>query len=202
MTATQTASVIASLFPQFVNMAVSSVEKDGSTSLYQIARLDTKIGKMKNGAEAEYVVLTKADNEAIVVSLHPNVAAKLFKGGESNGYKLVTEGEPAAEEVIETAEDQAALQAELDAENAAIAGAVAAAEAGQPAEEGTIAEEPKEVKVTAKERAMAIFKEVVGAGPVAKEHRAPVIARFKAELGMGAPGASTYYQNCKKAFAA
>lgn len=43
--------------------------------------------------------------------------------------------------------------------------------------------------------AQSIFVEEAAKGD--DKLRARVIARFKAELGMGAPGASTYFQNCK-----
>ena len=56
---------------------------------------------------------------------------------------------------------------------------------------------PKKVKAEKKEskssKALAIYKEMEGAA------RKDVIARYISELGMSKAGASTYYQNAKKA---
>lgn len=53
-----------------------------------------------------------------------------------------------------------------------------------------------EVVVTKAERALEIYNEEFAKG--VDKLRARVIARFIEELGMGKPGSSTYFQNCKK----
>ncbi|MNB96745.1 hypothetical protein D3C75_439550 [compost metagenome] len=53
-----------------------------------------------------------------------------------------------------------------------------------------------EVVVTKAELALKIYQEEFAKG--VDKLRARVIARFIAELNMGKPGSSTYFQNCKK----
>lgn len=176
MTATHAA--FTTLAMSMIGIRVLATEKDGSKTIYNVARLDTKIGTMKDGTKAEYVVLQRADNEAVVVSLHPNVAKKLFNKGADAGFEI----EPVSAADVIAAEEQVELQAELDEQQALTT-----------EDADKVPEVAKEVKVSKKSQAVAIYKEVIAAGGARKE----VIARFTAELGMGAPGASTYYQNCK-----
>lgn len=171
MTAT---TAFASLAASFLGLAVLTTDKTGEVSEFKIARLDTKMGTMKDGSKAEYVVLQRADNENVVISLHPNVAKKLFNKGEADSFKIKP---VSAAEVLE-AEQQAALQAELGDELAGATGDVEVKADKGPSK---------------KDRAVAIYVEVVNAGGARKD----VYARFMKELGMSAPGASTYYQNCK-----
>lgn len=180
MTATQTA--FQALFANFAGLAVISTDKTGVESRYKIASLTEKIGTMKDGTKAEYVLLQREDDDTVVIQLHPNTASKLFKKSEADSFKIA----PVSADEILAAEEEAALQAELDVE---LTGTV-----GEPelAFEEKAAEEVKEP--SKKERALAIFAEVTAAGGARKE----TIARFTTELGLSAPGASTYYQNCKK----
>lgn len=57
-------------------------------------------------------------------------------------------------------------------------------------------EQAVEVVVTKAERALEIYNEEFAKG--VDKLRARVIKRFIEELGMGKPGSSTYFQNCKK----
>lgn len=57
------------------------------------------------------------------------------------------------------------------------------------------ATETNVVVISKAQQAQAIFAEEAAKGD--EKLRARVIARFIAELSMGKPGASTYFQNCK-----
>ena len=123
------ASIIASLYAPLIGKAVISAGKDGQAdSHYTIARLDEKLGSMKDGTKAEYVVLTKDNETGVVLRIHPNSAKKLATQGADGHLKLaapLTEAEYQAaalnlaaegdDEPEMSAEDQAAAQAELDA---------------------------------------------------------------------------------------
>lgn len=179
-------TAFATLAAGFLGLAVIGTDKAGTATEYKIARLDTKMGKLKDGSEAEYVILQRADDENVVIALHPRSAKKLFDKGEADTFKFKPVEQGDVSEADEA--DEAALQEELAAEQAGIDAAEEGVKEGE-----TVAEEAKEVKVSKKERAVAIYCEVVNAGGARKD----VIKRFTEELGMSAPGASTYYQNCK-----
>lgn len=187
-----TASVIASLFTANVGRIVLSAGKDGAEDVrYKVAKLSDKLGSMKDGTKAEYVVLQREDDTAVVINLHPNAAKKLLTKGEEAGLKLLpTEGDAEPAEEL-SAEEQEAAKAELEAEQAE----KNAQDAGEPAaEEGGEAEaaaEPKEP--TKKERTIEMFKAMQADGKGRKD----IIAKMKSELGLSAAGANTYYQNCK-----
>lgn len=176
-------TAFATLAAGFLGLAVIGTDKAGTATEYKIARLDTKMGKLKDGSEAEYVILQRADDENVVIALHPRSAKKLFDKGEADMFKF----KPVEQGDVSEA-DEAALQEELAAEQAGIDAAEEGVKEGE-----TVAEEAKEVKVSKKERAVAIYCEVVNAGGARKD----VIKRFTEELGMSSPGASTYFQNCK-----
>ena len=141
----------------FFGIVVES-SKGGQRADYVVSALDTKTGTMKDGTKAEYVILKKADDQAVVISIHPSIAKKLFKSGESDQYKIKPVTTEQVQEIAQLI-DQAEKPAEL----------------------------------SKKERALLIFADVAANGGARKQ----TIERFVNELGMSAPGASTYYQNCK-----
>lgn len=63
-------------------------------------------------------------------------------------------------------------------------------------ESNVAVEVTEEVVVTKAEKALIIYNEELAIG--VDKLRARVIKRFIEELGMGKPGSSTYFQNCKK----
>ena len=150
MTATQTA--FQALFANFAGNTVIATDTGGGQTEFKVAHLDTKVGTMKNGDTAEYVVLQRADDQAVVISLHPNTAKKLFSKGEEGVYKI----KAAEPEVVDQPETETKAPSKKD-------------------------------------RAVAIYNSVVAAGGARKQ----AVAQFMSELGLSAPGASTYYQNCK-----
>lgn len=186
-------TTIATLFAPLFGRAVEVTDKDGATARYTVAKLSDKLGTLKSGEKAEYVILTKDGETGVIMSLHPTHAARLAKNGEDSNIKLLDEM---------SAQEQADVQAELAAEQNGDAGAPEAAPADKKAKKGgkkakaekKAAEAPAEAKEPSKkERTIAMFKSMTAEGKVRKD----IIAAMKADLGLSAAGANTYYQNCK-----
>lgn len=193
-------------FSSHFGRTVTEVEKDTTNVLsYKISALAEKIGTMKNGDKANYVVLTREDNSAIVMPLHPNVINKLLKNGHDSGMTLVQmateqaandEG-TVATEIIEVASEvvnalPVVNEATTEVETAPVAADAVEAEVAAATEEAPVA------KTTKKDRAIACYKDGHKLGKARKD----IIAVFKTAekdggLGMSAPGANTYYQNIK-----
>jgi len=182
---------------------------DQNKGIFKVAKLADKIGTMKNGDKAEYVVLTNENDEAVVIMLHPNVAKSLFEKGEDakTGYKMVPV-ETTDEQTVTTAEvggapaevilatSEGEVLAAVPAGTTEEASAETAPEDNGAAEASTetteaAAEEPKEP--SKKELTIAL----VHAGWDAKLARKDIIAKMIAEIGMSGPCANTYYQNVK-----
>lgn len=170
---------VTALFASAVGRDVIAAAKDGQGEVsYKVTKLDDQFGTMKNGEKAPYVILTRADNSALVLKMHPEAAKRLFKKGTDSGLTV--------QEVAGTppAGEQAGLQEELAQE---LAGA--AVEEVKP--EVKAAPAPK--APSKKEQTVAMFAEMTAKGLPRKD----IIARMKSELGLSVPGANTYYQNCK-----
>lgn len=99
-------NVIQALFAANEGRTVEA-NNDQNKGIFKVAKLADKIGTMKNGDKAEYVVLTNKNDEAVVIMLHPNVAKKLFEKGEdtNTGYKMVA---------VEEAQTESEYQADVN----------------------------------------------------------------------------------------
>lgn len=184
-------STIAALFAPLFGRAVEVTDKNGDVARYTITKLGDKLGTLKSGEKAEYVILTRDGDTGVIMSLHPTHATRLAKNGEDSGIKLLDEM---------SAQEQADAQAELAAEQNGNAGAPEAAPAGdaKAAKKGKKAAKKAEVPAEAKEpskkeRTIAMFKLMTADGKVRKD----IIASMKSELGLSAACANTYYQNAK-----
>lgn len=185
-TTNQTA--VAALVMNMIGATVIAAAKDGKPEVkYTVARLSEKLGTMKNGDKAEYVVLTLTDDTAVVMNLHPEQAKRLFKKGEDSGLTVVPK--EASDEPTDA--EQKDLQAELTGEQAG-ATVVALETTGPVTEEvkeaaaADAATEPK--KLSKKDQFMALYK----AGGTRKE-----VSVKAAAIGVSGPGFNTYYQNAK-----
>lgn len=199
MSTKQVNAAVQALFEAHIGRMVTSPEKDTDVvHTFRIAMLGDKIGTMKSGDKASYVVLERADKPTIVMNLHPNVISKLLKTGAADGgLKLVADGEApkveaATEETTETATTEEAPKTPVVEVQPTATTETAAPEATTEVP----AEAPK--APSKKERAIACYK----AGHKQGKARKDIIAVFRmAEkdggLGMSAPGANTYYQNIK-----
>ncbi len=156
-------------------------QKNEQPAKFRIYALSDKVGTMKNGEKAPYVVLLN-DDGATVVNLHPEHAKRLFKKGEDSGITMTEEVYKAAEEVVE---EVAAV-----IEQPVIEQPTASTEEGQQqaaADAAPVADKP----LTKKAQAITIFNANVG------KARKEVIAQFKDQLGMSDQGGATYYHNIK-----
>lgn len=144
-------TAFATLATAFIGRAVLQADKEtAAETKFTIARLDgEKMAATADGKPAEYVVLTKDGEDAVVVRLHPKNATKLFENGAYGQLKLV----PTAEE----------LAAAATAEAAGVEG-TATGEAAAPAEP------------TKKDRTIAIFTKMRGEGKERKDVIAALIA--------------------------
>lgn len=159
-----------------IGRQVLAEAKDGTDKVsYRVSKLSDKIGSLKDGTKGAYVVLTRDDDTAVVMTLHPAHALRLFKKGSDSGLTLVDEAKVVEDLIAGTTE--AELQAELAAEQAA--------DEVKPevAVEG-------EKKASKKEQFVALFKSM--AGKSRKE-----VAAEAALLGLSPAGFNTYYQNCR-----
>lgn len=175
-------SAIASLVTPLIGRSVEVTDRSGDVATYTIAKLSDKIGSLKDGSKGEYVILQRADDAAVVISIHPQHAKRLVTKGEDSGMKLVAEAELSTEE-------QAAVSEELDEEQStAEAGAEGELEADAAGETEPAPEAPEAKAPSKKERFMIAFK----AGADRKAVKAAV-----ADLGLSDAGFNTYYQNAK-----
>lgn len=176
-------STVAALFASAIGRTVIASAKNGVEAVtYKVARLDEKTGTLKSGEKLPYVILTRSDNTATVVRLHPEAAKRLFKLGVDSGFSVVY-GEGEGGEI--GAQEQTALQAELVEEQKP---------AVVEAKPEVAAAVEKEAKAPSKkDLTIAMYTTMTAAGLPRKD----IIAKMKSELGLSVPGANTYYQNCK-----
>lgn len=203
---TQTVSSIATLAAALIGRTVISTDNTGVTSNYTIAKLSDKLGTMKSGKKAEYVILQSSDDAAVVMSLHPEAAKRLMMNGSDSGLVLEAADAAAAAEVT------AAPAAETDA---IAEGAIAATEPAAPVAKVKKAKAPKVAKVKAEKPAKVakVKAEKPAADAVAKapSKKDQFMAVFTANvgktrqevktaaesLGLSLAGFNTYYQNAK-----
>lgn len=126
-----------------------------------------KTGKLKNGADAPYIIAKAEDGTEQL--LHPRTAVSLFTKGESAGIKMLVDAVVDAGIPVAPAETIHHPDAAPAPTKAVVAG------------------------TSKKAQALAIFNEVVAA----KGLRSEVIKRFQTEVGLSLNGANTYYQNCR-----
>jgi hypothetical protein len=203
---TQTVSSIATLAAALIGRTVISTDNTGVTSNYTIAKLSDKLGTMKSGKKAEYVILQSSDDAAVVMSLHPEAAKRLMMNGSDSGLVLEAADAAAAAEVT------AAPAAETDA---IAEDAIAATEPAAPVAKVKKAKAPKVAKVKAEKPAKVakVKAEKPAADAVAKapSKKDQFMAVFTANvgktrqevktaaesLGLSLAGFNTYYQNAK-----
>lgn len=180
-------TTIATLFAPLFGRAVEVTDKDGAITRYTVTKLSDKLGTLKSGEKAEYVILSKDGETGVIMSLHPEHARRLAKNGEDSNIKLL---------------DEMSAQEQADAQNSDATGAPEAAPTDEKAKKGgkkvkaekKVAEVPAEAKEPSKkDRTIAMFKTMTAEGKVRKD----IIAAMKTDLGLSAAGANTYYQNCK-----
>ena len=177
-------TIIATLFAAQINKTVVHTDRTGNTTEYKIAALAEKTGTMKNGDKAEYLVLAKVGDEATTITVHPQQAKDLMTKGVAPSMTLNL-SEVVVAAAVETTEAVAAdVVEEVKAEEQ---------QAAKP-EAVTMNELISEVKPASK-KARAI--EMITAGWKANLVRKDIIAQMMKDLGLSAPGASTYYQNVK-----
>lgn len=93
------------LFASNEGKQVSIADKaTGTTKLFRVSKLSDKLGSLKNGEKASYVVLAAEDGSTTVVNLHPQAATALFKKGAEGGMKI-TEAAPKGWDKIEGGEE-------------------------------------------------------------------------------------------------
>lgn len=93
------------LFASNEGKQVSIADKaTGTTKLFRVSKLSDKLGSLKNGEKASYVVLAAEDGSTTVVNLHPQAATALFKKGAEGGMKI-TEAAPRGWDKIEGGEE-------------------------------------------------------------------------------------------------
>lgn len=185
-------TTIATLFAPLFGRACEVTDKDGATARYTVTKLSDKLGTLKSGEKAEYVILSKDGETGVIMSLHPEHARRLAKNGEDSNIKLLDEM---------SAQEQADAQAELAAAQDGDAGAPEAkADKPAKAKKGGKKAKAEKVEVPAeakepskKERTIAMFKSMTAEGKVRKD----IILAFKTQLGLSAACCNTYYQNIK-----
>lgn len=189
-----------------VGRQVEVTEKGTNTvHVFGIKGLDDKMGTMKDGTKVAYTVLERDDSGTLVVtSIHPNIIAKLLKNGSEAGMVLRSveqeaDASDAGEEVVtEVLADKPAevadelVDPDVDTATTETAAVETPAEDVAPVTAATEEAAPAAAP-SKKQRCVAIFKELNGAGKPRKD----VIAEFTSKVGLSAAGANTYYQNCK-----
>lgn len=173
--------MIESTFTTLRNRLCNVTNRDGSVEQYRIHALSEKLGTMKNGSKAPYVILMNTKGNGVVVNLHPEHAKRLFKKGEDSGIEIIAHSpeEVNAEEVVAPVVEGVVAAEEVKPE-------VVAAEVTTPA-----ANEVAEKAHSKKAMAVELFNKNTGSA------RKDVIALFISELNMSKLGAATYYQNIK-----
>lgn len=200
------ASIISTMFAPLFGATAIVADKHGEKTNYKVARLSDKLGTMKNGEKAEYVVLVREDNDSITMTLHPEAAKRLAKNGNDAGIELIvpaaTEStteqaaqEPVVEAAQEPVEEQPATEQTAQEPVVEAAPEVPSAEGTatgeQPTAEAPAAAAPKEL--SKKARTLAVFKSMTAEGKARKD----IIKVMMEEIGLSAAGANTYFQNCK-----
>lgn len=150
------------LIASVTNRQVVQMTETGSTK-FNVVGLGTKLGDLR-GEKVPYVVMQ--DDVATVVMLHPRDAFKLFDNGSVKDYVF----DDLIDEAVEV-------------------NGVSVVEV--PVEKVKKVKEEKEVRVTTKDRAATIYREIYAAG----QKRKDFIQRVIAELGMTQRGAETYHSN-------
>lgn len=137
---TTTLNNTATLFASVIGRKVLETLADANVT-YRVTALDEKIGSLKSGEKVAYVLLTREDDSAVVISLHPETAKRLFQKGSEKNYTLLEAG------IEAVANDDAAdpvIEADAAVEEAAIE-----TKADEPVEEQAATVESVEVKAEA-----------------------------------------------------
>lgn len=185
---------IASLFASLSGHSVVLTNADGQ-STYKIAKLSDKLGKLKDGSQGEYVILSREGNDEDIITIHPNQFKRLATKGEDNELKLI-EATDKIPEVASVGTQLASTEPSTPAESEPAASPTTdstpteAAPAADGAKTEAAPAAPKEP--SKKERAVAIFKSMTAEGKARKD----IIAAMKT-IGLTDAGAATYYQNIK-----
>lgn len=88
-------STFSSALAAAIGSIVLRTTKDGETSRFKIAGADAKLGKLKDGTEAAYMLLKNETDDTVTILVHPKTAERLLaKGADSS---MVLEGFKAAE---------------------------------------------------------------------------------------------------------
>lgn len=162
---------------------------------FKVAKVDTKMGKMKNGEPAPYVILTRDDDESVLINLHPKKAKSLIDDGvvESDGQNLTLVALPIAEGSAEPEAGVSAPTTEDTSTGTAQAGTTTEGDgtattttASDAAPEPTAAPSKKDVCV---DLYISMANE--------EKSRAEIIAAFIEKTGISKACANTYYQNCR-----
>lgn len=169
------------LYTNNAGKQVTATDKAGIAKTFRVSALSEKMGTMKNGEKAAYVILTAEDGTSTVINLHPQAASALFKKGAEGNMTITADNrrdlpkEEPQVEIVHVAQDTTVNVA--PAEPAKVEAA--------PAD---VAKEPSK-----KEKAIAL----IHAGWDAGTKRSEIVAKLRQELNMGIPGANTYFQNVR-----
>ena len=96
MSQTQVSTFSAALAAVIGSIVVHTT-KAGETSRFKIAGADAKLGKLKDGTEAAYMLLKNEADDTVTITVHPKTAERLLTKGADSG--MVLEGFKAAEPV-------------------------------------------------------------------------------------------------------
>lgn len=128
-------SAFNTLFAANSGKQVSVLDKvSGLPKLFRVNKLSDKIGTMKNGEKAAYVVLTAEDGSTTVINLHPQAASALFKKGKEGGMEI-TEAAPQGWDKIEGGEEVNEQPAAVQADSAPVETVTETAEEGNGAQD-------------------------------------------------------------------
>jgi hypothetical protein len=191
---TQAQTSIATLAAALIGRTVTATDKAGATSTYTIAKLSDKLGTMKNGEKAEYVILQSSADAAVVMSLHPEAAKRLMTKGSDAGL-VMADGTPAAEASTETVAEPAAPVAKVKKAKAPKAAKVKAEKPAKVAKVKKAKEAkpaPAAKEPSKKDLFMAVYTPNAAAGKTRQE-----IKTAAESLGLSLAGFNTYYQNAK-----
>lgn len=186
---TQKQTMIASLVALNVGrMIEGAVKGEDKPVMFKLTRLAEKMGTMKNGDKAEYVIFSRNDDENKVVSLHPNIVKELFDNGVASGYKLLAAqvGATAATHGAEAVEVEANVEPPSEEEQEHLNAELEAAQAGATdtnagaAEGGTPSDTTTEGAGEDKTEGDATLAGAVGAATAPKKTKAEKDAEKKA----------------------
>lgn len=178
---------------QFIGLSIVRAGLVPST-LVVSKLLDDKLGTMKSGEKAPYVLLADKADSNVSVSLHPEQAKRLFNKGEDAGLQILFDLSTPASEVL------AAVQPQLLAQSAEEAAAVLAADEqinAAPVEGTDIVTvvtdgEPAVASESKKALYIKLHKELAAEGKTRGQIKAEAL-----KLGLSAAGFNTYHQNVK-----